>query len=158
MQNNGKRKQRPNSLIVQARIEGGALKVPNRKVLLAALKGWPDCAVDLSIAPFEETRRAQANAFLWSVVYKMIAQETGHSSDDLHEFFKLKHNGKVIEVTNPATGEVTETRIGMTTTKLTIRQFSDYIESVMLDGAEWCGIVFPEPRASQDYREKEAAA
>ncbi len=35
---------KPKPLIVQARVEGGELKVPGRKFLLAALKGWPDGA------------------------------------------------------------------------------------------------------------------
>jgi hypothetical protein len=57
---------------------------------------------------------------------------------------------------DPGTGE--EVRIGLTTTTLTVPQFSDFIEHVMLDGAEWCGISWPEPRKSEEWREASEAA
>lgn len=140
---------KPKPLIVQARVEGGELKVPGRKFLLAALKGWPDMPVDLEIRPFEETRRARANRYYWGVVLKMMATEMGEAVDALHEVMKLRHNTG--DATDPSTGE--HIRIARSTTKLTVQQFSDYIEKVMLDGAEYLGLTFPEPRASEEYRE-----
>ena len=139
--------------------EGKLAICPAQKAqLAAALKKWPDIAVDVTIAPFQETRRARANRFLFGVIYKLIAQETGHSVDDLHEYFKARHNSKVIEFLNVETGEMEERRIAQTTTKLSIQEFSDYMERVMVDGAELCGVVFPEPRESEDWRERKAAA
>ena len=140
---------KPKPLIVQARIEGGELKVPGRKFLLAALKGWPDGPVDLEIRPFEETRRGRANRYYWGVVLKMMAAESGFSQTDLHEVLKLRHNGK--SIVNPTTGQ--EIEIAQSTTNLTVQQFSDYIEACMLTGAEWLGLTFPPPRESEEYRE-----
>lgn len=144
----------PKPVIVQARIESGALKVPGRQVLLASLKSWPDGPCDLEIRPFEETRRGRANRFLWGVVYKLIAAESGYTTDDLHELFKLRHNSKL--VVDVVTGE--EKRIGQSTASLSIADFSAYLERVMLDGAEVYGMTFPEPRESEEYREKGQAA
>jgi hypothetical protein len=140
---------KPKPLIVQARIESGELKVPSRKFLLAALKGWPDCAVDLEIRPFEETRRARANRYYFGVVLKMMSADSGYTKDELHDLFKLRHNS--VEMTDPITGEIV--RVGKSTAKLKIKPFSDYLEAVMLDGAEQWGMTFPEPRSSEEYRE-----
>jgi len=139
---------RPKPLIVQAYVEAGALKVPSKAMMLSALKGWPDCPVSLTIEVFEETRRACQNRWLWGVLYKEIASETGYSVDDVHELMKIRHNSKT--VVDPGTGE--EVKIGLTTTTLKVGEFSIYIEKVMLDGAEWCGIIWPEPRTSEEWR------
>jgi hypothetical protein len=144
---------RPKPIVVQARIEGGELKVPARKVLLSALKHWPDGPVDLEVRPFEETRRGRANRFYRGVILKLIAQHSGYTPDELHEIFKVRHNSKL--VADPATGE--EIRIGQTTTKLTISQFSDYLDACMCDGAEWWGVSFPEPRPAEDWRTRTKA-
>jgi hypothetical protein len=74
--------------------------------------------------------------------------------DDLHELMKLRHNSKL--VVDPLTGE--ETKIGQSTAKLTIPEFSVYLERVMLDGAEWLGITFPQPRRDEEWRTAEKAA
>ncbi len=140
---------KPKPLVVQARIVNGELKVPTRKFLLAALKGWPDMAVDLEIRPFEETRRARANRYYWGVVLKMMAAEMGQSPEDVHEVEKLRHNYKAA----PDPQTALDVRIAQSTAKLTIQQFSAYIEAVMLDGAEYLGLTFPEPRESEEYRE-----
>lgn len=144
---------RPKPLTVQARIEAGALKVPSKAVLLAALKHWPDGPVDLELRPFEETRRGRANRYYWGVVLKLLASESGYTADDLHEIFKLRHNSKL--VADPVTGE--EIRIGQSTATLPIQSFSDYLERVILDGAEVYGMTFPEPRESEEYRREDLA-
>lgn len=139
-------------LTVSGRVSEGVLHLDNRKMLDAALKAW-DGRVMVTIAPEEDRRRNRANRFYWGVVLKLMAEESGHSVDDLHELGKLRHNSKI--VVDPLTGE--ETKIGQSTAKLSIPDFSVYLERVMLDGAEWLGITFPEPRKSEDWREQAAA-
>lgn len=146
---------RPKPIIVQARTEAGELRIAAnvKGQMTAAVKGWPDGPVDIEIRAFEETRRGRANRYYWGVVLKLIAIESGYTVDDLHELFKVRHNSKL--VTDPVTGE--ETRIGQTTATLPIQAFSDYLERVMLDGAEVYGMTFPEPRESEEYREADHA-
>jgi len=125
-----------------------------RAQFVAACRKWPNGPAELELRPFEETRRGRANRYYRGVVLRLIAEESGHSADDLHEYFKLRHNSKT--VADPATGE--ELKLAVSTAKLTIQAFSDYLNAVMLDGAEMLGIVFPEPRESEDWREKGKAA
>jgi hypothetical protein len=125
-----------------------------RRILAAAIKHLPDGPYELEIRPFEETRRSRANRYLWGCVYKFMAEEMGQSAADVHEIEKLRHNSKL--VIDPANGE--EIRIAQSTSKLTVQEFSQYIDRVMLDGAEFLGITFPEPRASEEYRDGTVAA
>ena len=125
-----------------------------RRILAAAIKHLPDGPYELEIRPLEETRRSRANRYYFGVVLKMMAEESGATVDDLHEQMKMRHNAKV--VADLTTGE--EVRIAQSTAKLTVQEFSDYLTLVMVDGAEYLGITFPEPRASEEYREGRKAA
>jgi hypothetical protein len=147
---------KPKPLILSASVGDGKLEVSDslRRQLASALKRWPNTPVEIEIRPWEETRRSQANRYYWGVVLKFMAEESGHTVDELHELMKLRHNSKV--VADPTTGE--EVKIACSTSKLTINEFSDYLEAVMLDGSEHLGIVFPEPRKAEDWREPRRAA
>ena len=125
-----------------------------RRILAAAIKHLPDGPYELEIRPFEETRRSRANRYYFGVVRKMMAEESGATVDDLHEQMKMRHNAKA--VADLTTGE--EVRIAQSTARLTVQEFSDYLTLVMVDGAEYLGITFPEPRASEEYREGRKAA
>lgn len=150
---------RPDPVVLPVRIAGGSLCLSDgtargeglaRRRLAGVLKHLADGSYEMEIRPFAETRRDRANRFYWGVVLKLMASESGYTADDLHEWLKLRHNAKT--VVDLATGE--EQRIGQSTAKLTVQAFSDYLEACMVTGAESLGIVFPEPRPSEDYREK----
>jgi hypothetical protein len=110
-----------------------------RKLLKAAITHLPEGAYELTIKPVDQTRRSQANRYYWGVVLRMMAEESGHGANELHDLMKLRHNGQVI--TDITTGE--EVTVGRTTRTLTVAQFSAYLEAVMLDGAEYLGLTFP---------------
>lgn len=130
-----------------ATVIDGVVHFVSRDVFDAVMKHWSG-SVTVTIAPMLPTRRLRANAYYWGVVLTLMADESGYTPEDLHELMVLRHHSKI--VTDPRTGE--EVRIPVTTTKDTVEQFSAYIERVMVDGAELFGIVFPEPRPSEDYR------
>jgi hypothetical protein len=82
------------------------------------------------------------------VVIKLMAEESGFTKDDLHEWLKLRHNAGVVTALD--TGVMH--RVGQSTAKLSIQAFSEYLEACMVTGAESLGISFPEPRESEEYR------
>lgn len=129
-----------------------------RAQFVAAVKSWPHGAAELELRPFESSRSSRANRFYWGVILKLMAAESGHTAEDLHEVEKMRHLSKVVEIVNPQTGEVEEMRIAGSTARLTISEFSDYMERVMLDGAEMFGIVFPEPTKAEEWRDGKVAA
>lgn len=146
---------KPRPILIDAYVESGVLRIPQnlRRQMGRALKAWPDCAIEIELRPHEDTRSLRAHRYYFGVVLKMMAEESGHAVLDLHEWAKLEFNSKVIA--DPITGE--EKRIAQTTTKLTVEAFSAYLEQVMAGGAG-LGIVFPEPRRSEDWRTEEQAA
>jgi len=70
-------------------------------------------------------RSTQANRYLWGVIYALIAEKTGHSADDLHEYFKERFlPGREIRI-----GRVKTTITGSTAV-LNTEQFREYCDQV----------------------------
>lgn len=145
----------PDPLVAEGQITDGVLSWSTAwQFFKAALKRWPNGRVTLTIAPVEETRRARANRWLFGPVYTEILREmngrkptTGEKAE-FHEAMKLRHNP--IQVTDPFSGEVKT--VGGPTHTMTVSAFCAFTESVMLDGSEAFGIMWPEPRPSEDWR------
>ncbi len=139
---------------------GPKVQWDNAKLSMAALKPWVGQRVTITIAPEIQKRSLRANAYLWGVVYKLgveVLREAGYTTltaYQLHELMKDRHNAET--VVDPFTGE--EKRIVKSTRDLPVDEFGVFIESVMVDLAELCGISFPEPRRHEDWRSDEAAA
>lgn len=137
-------------LVVVGEIKSGEIVGGLSHLLRAvpsAVKRWPDGNIDITVAQREDTRRARANRYMWGVVLKMMAAESGDTAEALHELMKLRHNFTV--VVDPDGEEV---KVAKSTAHLTISEFSEYLEKIMLDGSEWLGIIFPEPRSEDDWR------
>ena len=107
-----------------------------------------------------QTRSLRVQAYLFGVVYKLgvaALRDAGYTTltvAQLHELMKERHNAEVI--IDPFTGA--ETRIGLSTTTLPVEDYGVYIERVMCDLAELCGISFPEPTRREEYRAKKDVA
>jgi hypothetical protein len=127
-------------------VKDGAIRLDSKALLKAALTHWAG-RIRLTIEPELQTRRQRANRYYWGVVLKLMAEESGHTAADLHEIMKLRHNFKL---TADPQGE--EVKIPKSTATLKILEFSEYLEAVMLDGAEWLGITFPEPTKAEEWR------
>ena len=96
--------------------------------------------VHLTVQREQQRRSLKANAYLWGCVYHELAEWSGHTEDELHEFFKEKFLPKR-ELMFP-TGE--EVPIHGTTRLLSMEEFSEYVSKVKLWAAEQ-GVPIPEP-------------
>ena len=144
-----KKSDRREPLIAAGEIKSGELRWATAlKFVESALKRWPDGYIDITFAQREDTRSSRANRYYRGVVLKMMADEIGSPADDLHELMKLRHNFTIVVDPN---GE--EVKIAKSTAKLTIPEFAEYLDKVMLDGSEWLGIIFPEPRKEDEWRQ-----
>ena len=76
--------------------------------------------IDLTIEKHRKKRTDSQNNLYWKML-QIIEEDTGHSKDDLHEFFKRKFLGDKIEVL----GEPFV--ISRSTTKLNTKTFSTYL-------------------------------
>ena len=98
----------------------------------------------------EETRSIQQNSYLWAVVYSSIAnymrdqKQVNYSTEAIHETLKEMFLVPRIEQLSKR-----EVKIYKSTTKLTKREFSDYLEQIFAWAAEF-GLTIPSP--DWDYR------
>jgi len=122
-----------------AEIDGGKLSVPDEdgfKRALSCLAG----RVLITVEYVKGKRSTRQNAYLWGVCYKLIAEHTGYSTEEIHEIAKLKFNLKKIDLPNEEHYE-----IGGSTTEMDIQQFSTYTEDIRRWASEFLHVVIPEP-------------
>lgn len=131
----------------------GKILWDNPKLVSAALKAW-DGRVTVTIAQEEQKRSLRALAYLFGVVYRdavSALRDAGYTDldkDKLHALMKARHLSDTI--IDPFTGE--ERKIIRSTSQLTVAEMSEFMDWVMSDLAELCGISFPEPRKHEDWK------
>lgn len=91
-------------------------------------------------------RSLRANAY-YHVILNIIAIDTGHTHEQLHEICKNKFNADVIHL--PKGGMV---MVGKTTTNLDTAEFTGYVNRVKQWANDEFGIVIPEPDKFDDRR------
>lgn len=90
-------------------------------------------------------RSLAQNSYLWGVVYKMISDETGHTNDELHEYYKAKLLTQHKELKDKESGKIERyVVIGETKTLNTI-EFEEYVEGVRMLAALDHGLSIPLP-------------
>lgn len=90
------------------------------------------------------TRSNRQNRYLWGVVYKTIADETGYDAQEIHEIMKLKFS---LRTTFDFAGEMVEST--KSTTLMDTGEMADYIDSIIKWAAEHF-ITIPEANALPD--------
>lgn len=127
------------------RVEHGRFPIDVRTGISRALQSAEGQAVEVILRPLKKTRSAQANRYYFGVVLALIAEETGHHKDELHEFFKDEFlTPKVIRLEDDAGGAI-ERKIHPSTTRLTTKEFTDYVERVREFALHRLNIVIPTP-------------
>lgn len=84
----------------------------------------------VTVEPYSRKRTIQQNKAYWKVIIKPIEDATGHPSKVWHEYFKtlfiepdvVSLGGKILEIRE-------------STTDMTTKKFSEYIENIR----KWCG-------------------
>ena len=82
------------------------------------------------------SRSTNQNKYYWSVVLKMVSEFTGHTQNEMHEYFKeefLPHK------------QVLDKSIVMSSTKLKTDEFEKYLEDIRRFAAEKLNVVIPLP-------------
>lgn len=93
----------------------------------------------VTVARHQNKRSLNQNSLYWKWL-GIIAQETGHEADELHEYFKAKFLPPVfVELEGEAEA------IRRSTTKLNTQDMSDYMDKVNAFAASQLGIILPQP-------------
>ena len=123
-----------------AKVADGKLQFSNPTVLFAHIgKFRPEDELEVTVEKRRLHRSNQQNRYYWGVVLNVIAKETGHSAEELHEIYKRmflpRKTIKYKERDYPVPG---------TTTECDISDFHEYIERVRAEAAS-LGIIVPNP-------------
>jgi hypothetical protein len=129
------------SIYGYGKVESGKLTLSNQQIFREELKGLSGDVV-VEVKEGKGKRSNQQNKFLWGVVYGLISEHTGHTPEELHEFFKDKFlsNRKHIIIGN----EDREIELG-TTTKLTTKGFEEFVENIRRFASVELETIIPEP-------------
>ena len=123
--------------IHSAIVENGKLTFQDRnafEIWVGSLIG----EVEVIVRKQRKNRTTPQNEYYWGVVLPIIAKETGHTKEELHEIFKrmfltaqtLQYRGK-------------EIRIPGSTATLNTKEFGEYLEKVFVEAGE-LGLIIPE--------------
>lgn len=95
--------------------------------------------VEVVVRKRRHQRSLNQNQYYWGVVVRMIADETGHTSDEIHEMLKRMFLRDLIEIK----GEVYETV--KSTTGLDTYGFSkDYVDRIKIWAMDKLNLIIPE--------------
>jgi hypothetical protein len=103
---------------------------------LSSLEGR---AVSVTFSRPKSARSLKQNAYLWGVVYESIAEHTGMSTEDVHDWCRLEFLPRRF-----VTLAGKEKEIRKTTTQLSSREFGEYVDRVTAWAAQELGVTVPE--------------
>jgi hypothetical protein len=107
---------------------------------LSSLKelDW-NAGYEIKVSKIEKKRSLDQNRLYW-LYLTCISQETGNDKNDLHEFFKRKYCfWNEINMFNESLITI------KSTTTLTTKQFTEYLEKIVIFASQELGITLPNP-------------
>lgn len=113
---------------------------------LSSLFSDPETRVVISIEKLKKSRSNAQNRYYWGQVVPIIQRgliDLGHdlNRDEVHEFLKMNFN--YTELVNEDTGELL--KVPSSTSKLSTKEFMEYIERISRFAAEMLHEVIPMP-------------
>lgn len=72
-------------------LEGGEIAYASPRFVKGMLQQYDPCPITVVFERKKHSRSREQLGYLWGVVYPLIAEHTGHSTEDLHEVFKAKY-------------------------------------------------------------------
>jgi hypothetical protein len=117
-----------------------------------------DFAVTVEVKRHQKKRSPEANAYLWGVVYPLLADASGYEKEELHYVMCCRFFGtKVVEVM----GQRYERPVRTTTTNedgelewLPPGPFAELVDFAIREGALWYDVIVPPPSPKQVPRDE----
>ena len=85
-------------------------------------------------------RSSRQNRYLWGIVYALIAEETGHSTEELHEFFKSMFLPRTFIQVGKREREIVKS-----TTDLSTTDMENYLTRVRVFASQELNVFIPLP-------------
>lgn len=119
------------------------LSPSQRKRLNAAFARREGDEVRIEISQRTKSRSNAQNRYMWGVVYEIIASETGHTTEEIHEFMKAKFLPRSFLVIGNDEQQLTKS-----TTTLSTFDMEEYLEKIRAFAATELGTKIPLPHES----------
>lgn len=118
-------------------IKNGTLTIKNRLTMESEIKKYDDCEAVIRVERLKNNRTKNQNAYYFGVVLDTIANDTGHTQEELHEIFKKMFLPKIFKKIGSKT-----VMINGSTTALSTDEFARYIDRIIAEAGEM-GISIP---------------
>lgn len=142
---NPRKSSRTESVTTLAELVGGTLRIRNQRKFDRALLLMPDGEVILTVRTKTAKRSNAQNRYYFGVVLAMMAEETGHDVEDLHDDMCARFMTRTLYYTNAQTGEMEERVIPGRTSKLSVNDFYEFVKKVRRFAAEFLCLSIPDP-------------
>ena len=121
----------------------GRLKVQDKTSFNTALALFPDGLVSVTVQTTTEKaqRSLQANKRQWAI-FQQIADECGHTKEEVHDWCCAKFLSYDIETVNRITGEIDVVPLTKGTSRLNTAEHSYFMQQVELWAGETFGMTF----------------
>lgn len=126
------------------RVENGELMLSEAqdKTMADYLKRNEGNLVRVTFSKQEKGRSNRQNAYMWSVILTMIAAETGHTTEEIHEYMKTTFLPRhFIRLGNSKK----EQQITKSTTTLSTTDMENYLEHIRAFAATELNMTIPMP-------------
>jgi len=100
--------------------------------------------VTVTVTKWADARSNQQNRYLWGVVYHLLSDELGYTSEEIHELLKQKYLTKWINIKGK------EYPTALSTQELTTVAMNDYISKITIWASLELGIKIPSPNDAED--------
>jgi hypothetical protein len=132
-------------IAVVASVHDGKLDLSptQRKIIASAISKREGQDVRLTISQRVKQRSNNQNRYMWSVVYEALAAETGHTTEEIHEFMKSMYLPRSFIQLGKTTQQLTKS-----TTTLSTYDMEVFLEQVRAFAASELGVVIPLPNES----------
>ena len=105
--------------------------------------------VTVSVKKYTKKRSNDQNEYLWGVVYTLIADYIGETTESVHDLMKFYFNFKVRNIHGK------NVRVPLSTTKLSTTEFITYYEKIQKWASEFLDIYIPDPNEPQPKAKNE---
>jgi hypothetical protein len=118
--------------VTSGRVEGGALRLRNLSALNRLLAQTRDCDVTITIERAHATRSLDQNALYWAGYVEPLAEHTGYTVLEMHEYLKQRFLPKKHLFIQDADGQIVDEADlpQPTTTTLNKIEFGDYLREI----------------------------
>lgn len=135
------------TFVSRGEIKGGKLILDNSQYFKGMMSLFADAKVRIIVERITGKRSKNQLAYLWGVVYPLLAESTGFSPEELHEIFKEKY------LRHKVLWRGGEMYVPQSTKHLSSIEMGEFMSAVILEAGE-LGVKVPNPDSEWATKEQ----